>query len=168
MDTPRILTDITRNSMASCRAVQARALDCRCYDAILAYLMYPNLLIPLHCFCPTSLISNTPFLRATFHIYSKSLRVCGAPLYYLCSAVGLLRARIMPAPLRCGMLCSRKHDYGQLFFFSLSDTAHGNYPYYSCVNRTPLTALPRLCCARELPICHMCEMKVCSAYPGLY
>jgi hypothetical protein len=143
MDTPRILMVTTQNSMASCRAVQARALDCRSYDAILAYLMYPNLPIPLHCFCPTSLSSNTPFLRATFHVYSK-VSVCGAPLYYLCLS-SVFCARIMPAPLHCGMLCTRKHDYGQLFFFLLFFTLRYStwkLPNNSCVNGHPFTGLP--------------------------
>ena len=98
----------TRNSIASCKDSPDKGSRLPLNDAILAYLMYPNLLIPLHCFCPTSLISNTPFLRATFHVYSK-VSASDAPLYYLCSsAIGILRARIMPAPLRCGMLPSRK------------------------------------------------------------
>jgi len=57
-----------RSSMASFRGrSRPRALGCSSNDAILAYLMYPNLRIALHCFGPTSLIGNTPFSpRATF------------------------------------------------------------------------------------------------------
>jgi hypothetical protein len=114
-DTPRISMVTIRSSIASCRErSRPQALGCSSNDAILAYLMYPNLRIALHCFCPTSLISNTPFLSVP-RLF-KSLRV----LALLCTIFDhpyFARALITPAPLYCGMLCSRKHDYGQFLFY---------------------------------------------------
>jgi hypothetical protein len=97
-----------------------RAPRCFFDDAILAYLMHPNLRITLHCFGLTSLIGNTPFLSVP-RLF-KSLRVWRP--FVLSLTIGILRALNSPVLLRCGMLCSRKHDYGQLCL--PLDTAHGN------------------------------------------
>jgi hypothetical protein len=71
-----------QSSIASCRErSRPQAPGFSSNDAILAYLMYPNLRIALHCFCLTSLIGNTPLsLRATFIQKSPC---SSAALYYL-------------------------------------------------------------------------------------
>jgi hypothetical protein len=52
--------------------------------------------------------------------------------------------------LRCGILCSGKHDHGQLLFTSPSPSRYSIWKYpYSCVNRSLSTALPRLTRARK-------------------
>jgi hypothetical protein len=66
----------------------------------------------------------------------KNLRVWHP--FVLNLTIVILRALISPVLLRCGMLCSRKHDYGQLLFTSPPpDTAYGNTHTLALIDHSP-------------------------------
>jgi hypothetical protein len=95
--------------------------------------MYPNLRITLHCFGLSSLIGNTPFSVPRLF---KSLHVWRP--FVLSLTIGIFRALISPVLLRCGMLCSGKHDYGQLCLLSPPpDTAYGNIHTLALIDHAP-------------------------------
>jgi ABC-type Fe3+ transport system permease subunit len=126
---PRISMVTMPSSMASCKkgAFEAHGLQ----DASSMTLFLP-ILCTLICVSPCIVRSHFPnwqypfSLRPTF--IQTSPRVWRP--FVLSLTIGILRALISPVLLRCGMLCSRKHDYGQL---CLTPPIQHKWKYpYSC------------------------------------